>query len=110
MKLQKILLLKLVILMMALITVSSGISQVKKEDPISFNGYIDSIPDHQKFIVVNEVRIFIIPSTQIGDAKGRTLGIEDLKIRSSVMVEGFKKLDGIFAAKITLLRKPKTKP
>ncbi len=110
MKLQKILLLKLVILMMALITVSPGMSQIKKGDPISFNGYIDSIPDDQKFIVVNEVRIFILPSTQIADTKGRTLGIEDLKIGSSVMVEGLKKLDGIVAAKITLLRKPKTKP
>lgn len=110
MKLQKILLLTSVIVLMMLIMVNLGISQVKKEQRISFNGSIDSIPKDQKFIVVNEVRIFILPFTQIVDVKGRTLGIEDLKIGRFLKVEGLKNPDGIFAAKITLLRKLKTKP
>ena len=110
MNLQKTLFMQYIILMMMLIMVNPGMSQVKKEEPISLNGYIDSIPEGQKFIVVNEVRIFLLPSAKIADTKGNTLGINDLKIGSPVMVEGFKKLDGIFAARITLLKKSKTKP
>jgi len=114
MKLQKIPLLKLVILIIILIIIlvifHPGFSQIKSEAIISFSGYIDNIPKDSKFIVVNERRVFISSNTKIASEKGSISKMNDLKIRFYVAIEGVQKSDGIYAKKITVIKTPQTKP
>ena len=110
MNLQKLLLVKLVILAMTLVIVHPGFSQVKREEAISFFGTVDNIPNDPKFIVVNERRVFISSNTKIANAKGSILKRNDLKIGLRVSVEGVQKSEGIFAKKITVLATPKIGP
>jgi len=114
MKLQKIPLLKLVILIIILIIIlvifHPGFSQVKSEAIISFSGYIDNIPKDSKFIVVNERRVFISSNTKIASEIGSILKMNDLKIRLYVAIEGVQKPDGIYAEKVTVVKAPKMKP
>ena len=110
MKLQNILLLKLIGVILILFIFHPGYAQVKREGTISFSGTIDSIPNDQKFIVVNETRVFISSNTKIASAKGSILKKDDLKRGFRVSIEGVQKPEGIFAGKITLLSIPRTKP
>jgi len=110
MNLQRLLLMKLVILAMTLVIVHAGFSQVKRDEAISFSGTIDSIPEDPRFIVVNETRVFLSSNTKIADAKGSILKKNDLKQGLRVSVEGLQKPGGIFAQKITVLTAPKIRP
>jgi len=110
MNLQKLLLMKMVIVIVTLVIFHPGFSQVKREEIISVSGYIDSIPKDSKFIVVNERRVFISSNTKITSEKGSILKINDLKLRLYVAIEGVRKPDGIFAAKITVIKTPKIQP
>jgi hypothetical protein len=109
MNLQRLLLMKLIILAVALLIVHPGFSQVKGEEIKSFSGYIESIPKDSKFIVVNEVRVFISSNTRIIDEKGSVLKIDHLKPRHWVAIDGVRKSDGILAGKITVMKSPKIK-
>ncbi len=110
MKLQKILLVKLIVVILTLFIFHPGFSQIKSEKTISFSGTIDSIPKDPKFIVVNETRVFISSNTRIANAKGSILKRNDLKPGLGVSIEGVRKPEGIFAGKITVLSIPRTKP
>ena len=110
MKLQKILLLKLIVVILILFMFHPGYAQMKKEGTLSFSGTIDSIPNDSKFIVVNETRVFISSNTKIANAKGSILKKDDLKKGFRVSIEGVQKPEGIFAGKITVLSIPRTKP
>jgi hypothetical protein len=110
MRLQRILLLKLIVVIVTLFILHPGFSQVKREEMISFSGTIDSIPKDPKFIVVNERRVYLSPNTKIANAKGSILKKNDLKRGFGVTIEGVQKPEGIFAEKITVLSTPKIKP
>jgi hypothetical protein len=109
MNLQRLLLMKLVILAMTLVAVHPGLSQVKGEEIKSFSGSIESMAKDSRFIVVNEVRVFISSNTRIVDEKGNVLEIDHLKPRHLVTIEGVRKSEGISAEKITLIKTPKIK-
>jgi hypothetical protein len=110
MKLQRILLLKLVVVIITLFISHPGFSQVKSEETISFSGIIDSIPKDPKFIVVNERRVFLSSNTKIASAKGSILKRNDLKRGLGVSIEGVQGPEGIYAEKITVLATPKIRP
>ena len=110
MKLQRILLLKLAIVIVTLFIFNPGFTQVKREEIISFSGTIDSIPKDAKFIVVNERRVFISSNTKIASAKGSMLKKDDLKQGLTVTIEGVQKPEGIYAEKISVLLTPKRIP
>ena len=110
MKFQKILLLKLIVVILTLFIFHPGLSQVRRGEVISFSGTIDSIPDDPKFIVVNETRVFISSNSKIANAKGSILKRNDLKRGLRVSVEGVQKPEGVFAEKITVLATPKIRP
>ena len=110
MKLQRILLLKLALVILTLFIFHPGFSQVTSEKNISFSGTIDNIPIDSDFIVVNERRVFISSHTRMANAKGRILKKGDLKRGLAVTIEGVRKPEGIFAAKVTVLLKPERKP
>ena len=110
MKLQKILLLMLIVFILTLFISIPGFSQVKSEKTISFSGTIDSIPKDPKFIVVNEWRVYLSSNTKIASAKGSILKRDDLKQGLSVSIEGVQKPEGIFAGRITVLSTLRTKP
>ena len=110
MKLQKILLLKLIVVIATLFMLDPGFSQVRRDETISFSGTVDSIPKDPKFIVVNERRVFISSNTKIANAKGSILKRNDLKRGLGVTVEGVQKPEGVFAEKITVLATPKIRP
>ena len=106
MKLQRLLLMKLFVLILILVIFQPGFSQGKREEIQSFSGYIESISKDSKFIAVNEIRVFISSNTKIVDEKGNILKIDQLKPGLSVAIEGIRKSDGIFAGKITVMRTP----
>jgi hypothetical protein len=110
MKLQRILLLNSVILILILVIAYPSFSQVKKEEIMSFDGYVDSIPKDLKCVVVNERRVFISSGTKIVDERGNILDMSDLRLRLHVVIEGKQKPGGIFAEKITITRMPRLKP
>ena len=108
MNLQRLLLVKLVILAMTLVIVHPGFSQVKSREIKSFSGYIESIHKDLKFIAVNEVRVFISSNTKIVGEKGNSLKMDDLRTELPVAIEGVWKSGDIFAEKVTI-RTPKRK-
>ena len=110
MKLQKILLLKLIVVIATLFMLDPGFSQVRRDEAISFSGSIDNIPKDSKFIVVNETRVFVSSNTKIASAKGSILKKNDLKQGQAVSVEGVPKPERIYAQKITVLTAPKIRP
>ena len=110
MKLQRILLLKLIVVILTLFIFHPGFSQVRRGEVLSFSGTIDSIPDDPKFIVVNERRVFISSNTKMATAKGSILKRNDLKRGLGVSVEGVQRPEGVFAEKITVLATPKIRP
>jgi hypothetical protein len=110
MKVQRIFLLKLVVVILTLVIFHPGFSQVKSERTISFSGTIDSIPKDPKFVVVNEWRVYLSPNTKIVNAKGTILKKNDLKRGLGVTIEGVQKPEGIYAQKITVLATPKIRP
>ncbi len=89
---------------MTLLFLNPGFSQVKIGDTISFPGVIESIQKDFKFIVINEVRIFISPDTKIVDENGNILKIKELKSRLNVTIEAIRNPNGLFAKKIVVKR------
>lgn len=91
-----------VVFTLTLLVFNLGFSQVKIGETISFSGIIESIQEDFKFIVINEVRIFISPDTKIVDEKGDILKIDELKSRLNVTIEAVRNPNGLFAKKIIL--------
>jgi hypothetical protein len=109
MNLQKLLLIKLIVVVITLVITYPSFPQVKGEEIVSFNGYIDHIPKDSNFIVVNEQRVFISPYTKIVTERGSILKIDRLKPRYHVVIEGVRKPTGIFARRIVILKASKAK-
>lgn len=110
MQLKKVFVFKFVLLVVAVLLVSSGFSQGKKEEVLSFFGSIDSISESRRFIVVNEQRVYITSDTKIVDENNNALKTNQLKEGLSVRVEGIRKTEGIYPDKITVIRTPKRRP
>jgi hypothetical protein len=87
---------------MTLLFLNPGFSQVKIGEATSFPGVIESIPADFKFIVINEVRIYISPDTKIVNESGNILKIEELKPRFNVTIEAVRSKDGFYAKKIVV--------
>jgi hypothetical protein len=81
-------------------------SQAKKDEIISFQGFIKDISKDYTFIVVNSDNVLISSDTKIVNEKGWTLKIEDLKPKLYVVIEAVVvKSKGLLAKKI-VIRKP----
>ena len=102
MRLKKALFVGFVISLVTLLLRDPSFSQVKTGEAISFPGVIESIHENFKFIVVNEVRIFIFPNTKITDEKGDILKINHLKPKMNVTIEALRNPNGFFAKKIVV--------
>jgi hypothetical protein len=110
MQLKKVFVFQFVLLVVAVLLVSSGFSQGKKEGVLSFFGSIDSISESRRFIVVNEQRVYITSDTKIVDENNNALKTNQLKQGLSVRVEGIRKTEGIYPDKITVIRTPQRRP
>ncbi len=108
MQFRKILSVELALLSLILLLTNSASSQVKGEERISFSGVIDSISKDLKFIVVNEAKILLSPTTQIMDEKGNLRKIDYLRVKRYVTIEGIRNADGIIVKRIMVkTSKPK---
>jgi hypothetical protein len=107
MKLIKTLLIEFVIFILILLSLHPCFSQVKMGETISFLGVIESIPDDFSFLVINEVRIFTSPDTNIVNENGDILKRASLRPRLQVIVEAIRIKEGFYAKKITLKKKNK---
>jgi hypothetical protein len=105
MKLRQVYFIYFIIFILTLLIPNPGFSQVKKEETISFSGFIDNIPADFKSIIVNERRIFISSDTKIVDEKGNILKIGDLKKRYDVTIEALQRSNGVVARKITVKKR-----
>jgi hypothetical protein len=76
-------------------------------ETISFSGVIQSIPENFNFIIINEVRIFIFPDTNIVNQDGDVLKTASLRSRQKVIVEASRIQEGFYAKKIILKKKNK---
>ena len=102
MNFKKIFLIEFAIFILTFLVFNLGFSQVKMGETTSFPGVIESIPADFKFIVVNEVRIYISPDTKIVNENGNILKIEELKPRFNVTIEAVRSKDGFYAKKIVV--------
>ena len=102
MNFKKIFLIEFAIFILTFLVFNLGFSQVKIGEATSFPGVIESIPADFKFIVVNEVRIYISPDTKIVNENGNILKIEELKPRFNVTIEAVRSKDGFYAKKIVV--------
>ena len=102
MNLKKIFLIEFAIFILTFLVFNLGFSEVKMGETTSFPGVIESIPADFKFIVVNEVRIYISPDTKIVNENGNILKIEELKPRFNVTIEAVRSKDGFYAKKIVV--------
>jgi hypothetical protein len=110
MQFKKVLVFQFILFMTALFLVGSGSSQEKKEGALSFFGSIDSIPESRRFIVVNEQRVYLTSDAKIVDENNNLLRMDHLKRGLSVRVTGIRKMGGIYADRITVIKTPKRKP
>jgi hypothetical protein len=103
MGLQSSLLIRSAICVFILVISTSGFSQVKKEEIISFSGTIKNISKDLKSIVItNDVNILIVPNTKITNEKGNVLKAGDLKVGLYVVVETVQDAGVFVARKITI--------
>jgi hypothetical protein len=107
MKLRKALWPGYLIFMMPLLFHTPSFSQVMIGETLSFPGMIESIQEDFKFVVINEVRIFISSDTKVVDEKEDVLKINDLKPKMNVTIEAFRNKDGFFAKKIIVKKMKK---
>ena len=82
-------------------------AQPKKEEIISFPGFIKSISKDYQSIVINSDSILIASSTRIVNEKGTSLRIEDLKSGLYVVVEAVLNSNRLLAKKIVVKDPPK---
>lgn len=103
MGLQNSLLIRSAVFVLILAIHTSGFSQVKKDEIISFSGTIKSISKDLKSIVItNDVNILIFPNTKITNEKGNALKAGDLKVGLYVVVETVQDAGVFVARKITI--------
>jgi hypothetical protein len=102
MKLKRALSIDLASFVITLLFLSQSFSQGRIGEIISFPGVIQSVQEDFKFIVINEVRIFISPDTKIVDESGKILKRDELKSRLHVDIEAVRNPNGFFAKKIAL--------
>jgi hypothetical protein len=100
--LRKIFLIEFAIFILTFLVLNLAFSQVKMGEITSFPGVIESIPADFRFIVINEVRIYISPDTKIVNETGNILKIEELKPRFHVTIEAVRSKDGFYAKKIVV--------
>ncbi len=58
---------------------SAGLAEVMRTGAVSFSGIIENVHEDFRFIVVNEMKVFISPSTQIVDEYRNVLAARDLR-------------------------------
>jgi len=102
MNLIRVFLIQFTVFIFISLIINLGFSQVKTGEMISFTGVIQSIQKDFKFIVINEVRIFISRDTKVVDESGNTLKISVLKSRLNVTIEAVRNPNGFFAKKIVV--------
>lgn len=105
MRFKKIIFVHLIILLLTLLTVRAGFSQGKGTGAVSFTGIIESISEDLKYIVINETRITLSPSTQVMDENGNKTRAEVLRPELYVAVEALQKRDGFLARKIVVKKR-----
>ena len=103
MSLQKFLFMNVLALGLLLGILSTGFSEVKRGEIISFPGTIEQVAPDFKFNVVNEAKIVITPQTVIADRNGTVAKINELKAKRFVRIEALRKSDGFIAQTILLL-------
>jgi len=103
MKLQKILFMSAVILGVLLGILSTGFSEVKRGEIISFPGMIEQVGPEFKFIVVNEAKILITPQTVIAERNGAAAKTGELKARRWVRIDAVQKQGTFIAQTIVFL-------
>jgi hypothetical protein len=103
MSLRKCLFMNMVVLAVILGILSTGFSEVKRGEIISFPGTIEQVAPDFKFIVVNEAKIVITPQTKIADGRGSVATINELKAKRFVRIEALRRQDGFIAQTILLL-------
>lgn len=103
MKMQKVLFINTVVLGMLLGILSTGFSEVKRGEILSFPGMIEQVGPEFKFIVVNEAKILITPQTVITDRSGMAAKSSDLKARRWVRIEALQKQGNFVAQTIIFL-------
>jgi len=74
-------------------------------EAISFSGMIENVHEDLRFIVINEVKVFISSSTQIMDEYKNVLTARDLKPRLYVTVEASRSQSGFFAKRIIVKKR-----
>jgi hypothetical protein len=93
----------MVVLAVILGILSTGFSEVKRGEIISFPGTIEQVAPDFKFIVVNEAKIVVTPQTKIADGRGSVATINELKAKRFVRIEALRRQDGFIAQTILLL-------
>jgi hypothetical protein len=106
MKLQKNIIMSLIILILTLLTLNPGYAQIKMGQIVTFPGVVEQISIGFEFIVVNETKISLSSTTRIVDEKGNSLTLYDLKPRSPITIEVLKNANG-FLAKNIIVKKQK---
>ena len=82
-----------------------GIQGIKQEGG-SYAGVIQSMDKDLKYVVVGGTKFFISSDTKITDEKGSMLKASDLKLKTSVVIEGAPTQGGISAKKIVIQKGP----
>ncbi len=91
MRMQKFLFINVVALGILLGVLSTGFSEVKRGDIISFPGMIEQVGPEFKFIVINEAKILITPQTVITDRNGTAAKTSELKAKRWVRIDALRK-------------------
>ncbi len=80
-----------------------SLAEVKRA--ISFSGMIENVHGDFRFIVINEVKVYVSSSTQIVDEYKNVLEARELKPRLVVTVEGSRNRNGFLAKKIIVKKR-----
>jgi hypothetical protein len=80
--------------------------KAKTVETVSLNGSVEKVDKDFKFVVVNDVKIFIARHTKIADEKGNVLKKEDLKPKAYLVTEVVRHGDGYHANRI-LIKPPR---
>jgi len=92
------------ILIIVLLILTPGLSQVRPGETVSLSGMVKSISRDFSSILINNINIWISSDTKVFDEDGNSLNLDQLRPRLHLTIEALEQQGGFFANKIVVMK------
>jgi len=101
---KKSMLLIALVLFVGFLSFDVGMAQTKRaKDNIFITGLVEEVLGDRWIIVMNDMKLFILPDTLIVDQEGNKLNLEHIKKKSDVAIDAVRQQNGYVIKKIVII-------